>query len=469
MDTQKPTELPSRVSLKESIATRLIKTGLLLYLLATVILTACHMASEYAYVKKSVAKDLRSLEKTLSMGLAKLIWEMDRESLSAMVVGIYETPVVVGLKIEINRLDDIRLGAVAGENGAVEFFDDKGKPAAAAGKLSGLFSHGFPLVYEEDGDAYPVGNMELFSSRSIVLDRIKVGFSFIIVNALLMTIFLCIIFFTIIQRMLARPLRLLTRTASSLDMDRLDNARVDIQTSGKTELKVLEQTFNQMIAKLHQNKIALQNRAGALEKELSDRRKAEAELQRYQSNLEELIENRTRELNATLKDLKESEARVTTILNAVNTGIVLIHADSRTISDINPVAARMIGLNREEIIGKTCHRFICPKTDRDCPIMDHGQSVDNAEKSLMTADGREIPILKTVVPIVLNKEQYLLESFVDLSERKATEAELNSKLKELVRFHQLTIDREHQMIALKNEINRLRNRMGEKKKYKIVS
>ncbi|MBU2511182.1 PAS domain S-box protein [bacterium] len=166
--------------------------------------------------------------------------------------------------------------------------------------------------------------------------------------------------------------------------------------------------------------------------------------------------------------LRESEDRVTTVLNSINTGIIIINPQSRTIVDTNPVAAKMIGLSAEDITGKTCHQFICPRKYKECPIIDLEKKVDNTEGVLVTGDGKQIPILKTVVPVMLGGEKHLLESFVDLTGRKVVEEELKNKMVELERFNQLTIDREERMIELKEEINQLCVQMGNSPKYKIV-
>ena len=41
--------------------------------------------------------------------------------------------------------------------------------------------------------------------------------------------------------------------------------------------------------------------------------------------------------------------------------------------------------------------------------------MDNSERVLLNASGKEIPILKTVKPFTANNTRYLLESFVDIS------------------------------------------------------
>ena len=47
------------------------------------------------------------------------------------------------------------------------------------------------------------------------------------------------------------------------------------------------------------------------------------------------------------------------------------------------MAARLIGAPRDEILGKICHKFICPAEEGLCPITDLGQAVDNTEQKRM--------------------------------------------------------------------------------------
>ena len=98
----------------------------------------------------------------------------------------------------------------------------------------------------------------------------------------------------------------------------------------------------------------------------------------------------------------------------------------------------MIGVPSEEMIGSVCHQFICPAEKGACPITDKGQSVDNSERALLTKDGGEKAILKTVVPITLEGRDCLLESFVDISDRKRAEEELREMNEQLARQTAIT-------------------------------
>jgi CheY-like chemotaxis protein len=56
----------------------------------------------------------------------------------------------------------------------------------------------------------------------------------------------------------------------------------------------------------------------------------------------------------------------------------------------------------------------------------------------------------------------------DITELKNAELELNKKMNELQRFHNLTVDRELKMIELKKEVNELLKKSGQAEKYRIV-
>ena len=121
--------------------------------------------------------------------------------------------------------------------------------------------------------------------------------------------------------------------------------------------------------------------------------------------------------------LRESEDRLKTILETVQAGIVVIDAETHIITEANPAALSLIGLPKQDIVGKMCHSHICPAEIGKCPITDLGQSVDNAERTLLNAEGQEIPILKTAKPFTAYGRPYLLESFVDISSLVQTRIE----------------------------------------------
>ncbi len=127
--------------------------------------------------------------------------------------------------------------------------------------------------------------------------------------------------------------------------------------------------------------------------------------------------------------LRESEKRLRIILDSIQAGVIIIDVETRTIVDVNPAATKLIGVPKEQIIGQVCHNYICPAEKGACPVIDLGQKVDNSERTLIKANGEEVPILKTVTPILLGGKECLLDSFFDLTEKKKLEAQLQQALK----------------------------------------
>jgi len=131
---------------------------------------------------------------------------------------------------------------------------------------------------------------------------------------------------------------------------------------------------------------------------------------------------RLRERDQAQHVLRASEERLQVILNAIQLGIVIIDAETHVVIDANPAALKLIGGRREDVVGHSCHKYICPAEDGNCPITDCGQKIDNVERVIRTVDGSSVPILQTVVSITLQGRERLIESIVDISELKRAEA-----------------------------------------------
>ncbi len=129
--------------------------------------------------------------------------------------------------------------------------------------------------------------------------------------------------------------------------------------------------------------------------------------------------------------LQESERQTKLILEQIPVGSVIVDEETHEIVFANHAAAAMVQVNIEDMVGKVCHKFICPAEQGKCPISDLGQTVDNAEKVLLKINGEKLDILKTVKPIVLDGKNCLIETFVDITERKNFEKQQNEHVAEL--------------------------------------
>lgn len=126
------------------------------------------------------------------------------------------------------------------------------------------------------------------------------------------------------------------------------------------------------------------------------------------------------------KQVQEEQNYANAVLQGVQAGVVVIDAQQHTIVDMNESAARLIGVKREEALGAVCHKYICPAEVGRCPVTDLKKNVDHAVRLL--ANGRSV--LKSVVPFNRGENLYLLESFVDISDRIEVEEKLKKALEE---------------------------------------
>ncbi len=124
------------------------------------------------------------------------------------------------------------------------------------------------------------------------------------------------------------------------------------------------------------------------------------------------------------KKVLKSEAQIKRILSILPAGVVIIEQATRKIQFANPIAAKMALTTVDNMLGKVCHKFICPLEEGCCPILDKGENAENVERILLRSDGKKLNILKTVKTLEYEEKPCLLESFINITERKQAELEL---------------------------------------------
>lgn len=124
-----------------------------------------------------------------------------------------------------------------------------------------------------------------------------------------------------------------------------------------------------------------------------------------------------RSIEGMFRERRENEKFLSLLLDSLRVGVILVEADTRRVAEINALACGLAGRPRGEIVGRPCHGLLCPNGAGACPILDRGKEGGDAFKCrLQLPDGGRMEILKSVARLSLKGRDYLLETFVDISE-----------------------------------------------------
>lgn len=161
-------------------------------------------------------------------------------------------------------------------------------------------------------------------------------------------------------------------------------------------------------------------------------------LQNIKTELEQKVASRTMDLTQSKRELKA-------ILDSIHTGIIVANIENGQIWRVNPKASFLINDTEQNILKHNISYYF-----EDYNISEFGTSF---ESTLKTKNNEIIPILRSVTSLTLATGKYIIESFVDISDRKKAETalkEVNEKLENKVK--ERTKDLEILVEKLKNEV-----------------
>ena len=171
--------------------------------------------------------------------------------------------------------------------------------------------------------------------------------------------------------------------------------------------------------------------------DISERKQAERELEKYRHHLEQLVEQRTAEL-------KMAEANSRLLLDASASGLYGMDTEGRIVF-INEAACQMLGYTKEKLVGRPVHATLhhsyadgTPFPVSDCPMLQalrRGQPVSSDDDTFWRADGSRLPVASATRPMVRDGQIVgAVVSFVDTSQRKLADEARGRALAEAERL-----------------------------------
>ena len=137
------------------------------------------------------------------------------------------------------------------------------------------------------------------------------------------------------------------------------------------------------------------------------------------------------ELKKAEEESSRNKAYLESILNTVLSGIIIVNGKTHEIVDVNSHALTLLGASKEQVVGEVCHKFVCPAEKGKCPATDLGQDIMNSELTLLALNGNRIPIIKSVSRLKEGDTTYLIENFVDISDRKNAETKIEESSRKI--------------------------------------
>lgn len=132
---------------------------------------------------------------------------------------------------------------------------------------------------------------------------------------------------------------------------------------------------------------------------------------------------------------RQAQRSMQLLIDSMPFGVMIIGRDKR-IRHANQSALASMGYESEDqVLGLICHETMCPAEADHCPILELGQRLDRSERVLVTRDGREVPILKSAIPLTLGEDKVLLEAFIDITEHRQAQQEIERLARALEAAH----------------------------------
>ena len=318
-----------------SISKSLLTNVLSVYFVLTLIVTSVQVVGEYYDTKNMLVQELHNQQSTFSHSLARSLWEYNTPQIEAIADGLINIPAIAGLVI---RDDTGRIVSQLGRTPPLRSFPTISADSYELPEREGVFGYYSKLVFEFSGDSTQVGDVTLYTTRDIAIQRIKVSLYFIIGSAIVKSTFLIMLFSVAFHRMLNRPMRDLINQIQNFRLDDLEHSKLHIRSLRNTEFLLLERAYNQLVENLkeyqedldraqkqliHVNQ-KLDEQNGILEQEVarktSNLSRVLVDLERQKNDLElrqDTLENEIRQRRIIETDLREINTRLQESLSAL--------------------------------------------------------------------------------------------------------------------------------------------------------
>ncbi len=283
-----------------TLSNQLFKRIFGLYLLAAIAVTLIQVTLEYRHTKEEISLEMQQVLNTFTPGIVDALWNYDKTLIASILIGMHELPIIDGIQVFDHRGLLVKgIGVKLNSNGEITLisnnYDTSNNSNFSQINIKKLrLSH----YSNKDDRKDHIGEVIIYSSNRIVIERVKYGFVLIIINSIIKTLALWFIFLYFINRLLTRPLTDFSKQLNQFNLDNLADKKLLIDAQDN-ELHALQIHFNSMIDKIRlssdeikdsHEKVALVN----------------IELAQQKEQLELRVQQRTQALKHSMEELADS-------------------------------------------------------------------------------------------------------------------------------------------------------------------
>ncbi|MCI5208438.1 MAG: response regulator, partial [Candidatus Electrothrix sp. ATG2] len=270
-ETSKPPDKDGAASIrwKDSLGAKLLKKVFSYYVLVAVAVTFTHIVSEFNREKENILINLAAIGNSFKQPLENAIWSMDSDQLNKTLDGITALPSVLGAVVRDEKngiLFDMTGSTSTIENNLIDKQQDGLKNI-----LSETYEQRFTLTHSFMNKMIIIGELTLYSSSAVVLNKVKHHWRFIIINAIIKTIALWLLVLWFTKKMLTNPLSKVLSGISKIQLSYMKNPKINLELADQNELKAIEVAFNKMSERLFKNHNKFLRFSADLERKIEER------------------------------------------------------------------------------------------------------------------------------------------------------------------------------------------------------
>ena len=265
----------------KSLSSELFISIVKIYVVIMLIVTVAHIVVEYSYNKHQINQELIGIGETFSPILETALWDINEEQLSSTSKGMMNIDIIYGITIK-----ELNGKVLVKHEDPIHVIDGKFHNEE--------ISYTFVISHKYKNEDIYLATVTLYSDRCAVLDRLKVGFFMLFINAVIKSTALVLLFIIAFRKHLGVPLKELTEEIEKFSWHNKGKREINVAFRSKNELSYLLAKFNKLLSLITAEE--------KKHKELSEK---------YTKELERTVEARTRdleELNQKLAKLAQTDA-----------------------------------------------------------------------------------------------------------------------------------------------------------------